>query len=510
MFYVECFIRNIFPIFGKFLAKPMVGESLKDRTAKGLFWGGLSNGLQQLLNLFFGIFLARLLSPSDYGMVGILNVFGILAVTLQECGFSSALVNKAVVRQEDYNAVFWFNVLVGFILYWILFFSAPLIARFFDTPELTALSRYLFLAVLISCMGTAHYAYLFRNMRVKQNSIILLISLVISGTAGVIMAYYGLAYWGMATQAIINSTCLTVLRWFFSGWRPSFRLDFRPLKEMLSYSYKILITNIFLQFNNNLLSIVMGRFYTIKDVGFFTQSNKWNNMGCSVIQGMVQSVAQPVLHNVDADKERLRRVFRKLLRFVSFVSFPCLLGLSLVASELITISITNKWSESIVFLQLLCISGAFVPIHNLYSNLVLSRGRSDIYMWTTLVLLSVQILVSVLVHGYGMKIMVICYVLVYIIWTFVWHYWAWRLIKLSLWDAIKDVFPFLFVSSVVVFLSDFICLHVTDNMYASFIGKILFAGLLYIGVMWLLRVKTLQEAFEYLFKKKSTSNGIER
>ena len=172
----------------------MAEQSLKDKTAKGLFWGGLSNGIQQLLNLVFGIFLARLLTPADYGMVGMLTVFSLIAGSLQESGFISALINKKDIKDEDYNAVFWFSILTSLLLYTILFFCAPLIAKVFHQPELTPLARYSFLGFVITGTGTAHSAYLYKNLMVKQRSILNITAQIISGTAGVILAYNGLGW----------------------------------------------------------------------------------------------------------------------------------------------------------------------------------------------------------------------------------------------------------------------------------------------------------------------------
>ena len=178
-------------------------SSLKEKTARGLFWGGISNGVQQLLNLLFGIFLARLLTPADYGMVGMLSIFSLIASTLQESGFTAALANKKDACHRDYNAVFWFSTLMGASLYVILFLCAPLIADFYHTPELTPLARYSFLGFLISSTGVAHYAVIFRSLKVKENAVVMLVALAVSGTVGVLMAWQGMAYWGIATQSIV-------------------------------------------------------------------------------------------------------------------------------------------------------------------------------------------------------------------------------------------------------------------------------------------------------------------
>jgi len=212
----------------------MEESSLKEKTAKGLFWGGFSNGMQQLLNLFFGIFLARLLSPSDYGLVGMLTIFTLIAGSLQESGFISAITNRRDVTSNDYNAVFWFSILVSVSVYVLLFFCAPLIARFYDEPRLIPLSRFIFLCFVLSSTATAHSAYLFRNLMVKKRTIAQLSALAVSGTVGVTAAYNGLAYWGIALQSVTYVLVSSMCYWLLTPWRPSFHIDFRPLRCSVS------------------------------------------------------------------------------------------------------------------------------------------------------------------------------------------------------------------------------------------------------------------------------------
>ena len=199
----------------------MTETSLKDKTAKGLFWGGVSNGVQQLLNLLFGIFLARLLTPADYGMVGMLTIFSALASILQEGGFISALTNRKETVHKDYNAVFWFSLLTGVGLYTLLYIGAPLIADFYRQPELTGLARLSFLSFLISSTNIAPRAFLFKHLKNRENAIISFCSLALSGIVGITLAYNGFAYWGIAIQTITYTTSVTALSYHFSGWRPS-------------------------------------------------------------------------------------------------------------------------------------------------------------------------------------------------------------------------------------------------------------------------------------------------
>lgn len=217
----------------------MVEETLKEKTAKGLFWGGISNGLQQVLSLIFGIILLRVLNAEDYGMVGMLAIFMGIASTIQESGFTAALINKKEFKHEDYNAVFWFSLFSSVVMYIILFFSAPLIAWFFEKPELTNLSRLLFLGIVVGGIGVAHNAVLLKRLMVKERAKIDIMALLISGVTGVFLALNGFSYWGLAIQSVTYVGVSTFAKCYFSLWKPTMSFNFYPLNEMLSFSLKL-------------------------------------------------------------------------------------------------------------------------------------------------------------------------------------------------------------------------------------------------------------------------------
>ena len=479
----------------------MAEETLKQKTAKGLFWGLVNNGTQQLLNLLFGIFLARLLTPADYGMVGMLSVFSFVASSLQESGFTSALANKKDVKHEDYNAVFWFSISMSFLLYWLLFFSAPLIAGFYGKPELIPLGRYSFLGFFVSSMGIAPSAYLFRNMLVRQRARASVVGLFCSGIVGILLAYCGYSYWGIATQTLVYISMMTLLVWIACPWHPTIKIDFSPLKQMIGFGSRLLFTNVFNHINNNLFSIVLGRFYTEKEVGQFNQANKWNYMGHSLISGMVGSVAQPMFAQIREDDDRQVRAFRKMLRFTSFISFPAMFGLSLVAPELITIAITDKWIVSAHILQILAINGAFIPVITLYTQLLISKGKSNVYMWNTIAIGIIQLLLLLILYPYGIFAMVTIYATVNILWLFVWHYFVWKEIRIPLYMVLKDILPFACISLFVMAIT-YVATSSLQNIYLLALSKIALAAFLYILIMLLFGSVTFKECLSYILSKR--------
>lgn len=475
-------------------------ETLKEKTAKGLFWGGLSNGVQQVLNLVFGIFLARMLTQSDYGMVGMLTVFSALAGALQGGGFISALNRKKEVSHRDYNAVFWTNVLVSFWLYVILFLCAPLIAQFYDIPELTSLARFIFIGLFISSFGIAPSAIMYRNMMVRQQAICSFVSLTISGVIAVILAYYGFSYWGIAIQTVVYIILVQMTKFYFTGWRPTLPVDFSPIKEMIGFSSKLIITDLFNIVSSNIFPIILGKLYTPREVGNYTQANKWNNMGSTLVGSMVGGISQPVFAKTDNDVVRQKRVFRKLLRFTAFVSFPAMFGLALVSKEFIVILLTEKWLESALMMQMLCIAGAFAPISALFSNLIITRGHSTTYLWCSISLCLVQLLVVCLSTSFGIERMIQVYVIVNICWLFIWRYFASKEIQIGLYEVIKDIIPYL-VIMICIFCVAIQIFSRISNLYTIFICKVVFVVVIYCVVLWLLKSVVFRETVFFLIKK---------
>lgn len=478
-----------------------MSESLKEKTAKGLLWGGISNGMQQLLNLFFGIFLARLLTPDDYGMVGMLSIFTAIAGTIQEGGFITALTNRKKTSHKDYNAVFWFSSIMGVSMYTILYFCAPIIAEFYNQPELVQLSRFSFLGFVIASISIAPYAYLFKNLKAKESAIISLSALSISGIIGIFLAYNGFAYWSIVGQSLTFITIITTLRFYYSKWHPTLSFSIIPIKEMLGFSSKLIITNLFNVINSNLFSVLLGKFYNEKEVGFFNQANKWNIMGHSLISGMINGVAQPTLTTLCQEKGRQLNALRKMLRFTAFVSFPAMFGLGFTAFEFITITITEKWASSVLIMQILCIGGAFYPINNLLSNLIISRGKSSIYMWNTITLSLIQLCAAFILYPYGLNLMLYVFVFINIAWMFVWVFFVKKEIGLTSFILIKDIIPYLFLTTIIVIGTHFITVEIT-NIALRLFTKIFIVGISYISILWILKSTILQETITFIFKRE--------
>ena len=481
-------------------------QTLKQRTAQGLFWGFLSSGGTQLLNLIIGIFLARLLTPGEYGVVGMLAIFSLIAGNLQDSGFGVALINIKDIKHNDYNSVFWFNIGVSLFLYALLFLCAPLIAAFYHQPCLTSLSRFLFLGFIFAAIGITPNAVLTRALRVKEKAIVSLLALAVSGTVGVVMAFNGFSYWSLAAQQVLYNVMICIGRYYFARWVPSFHVDFTPVKQMFSFSYKVLITTVLTTINNNVLTVVFGRLFPAESVGNFTQANKWNTMANQLVSNTVAQVAQPVLTRINDDNDRQRRIFGKMLRFTAFMAFPVMLGLSLVAPQFIIIAIGEEWANSIPLLQILCISGAFIPLYTVYQNLFLSLGKSNIYMWLSIGQIVVMLAAVLACHSMGFKPMVMAFAAVNIVWLLAWQFFASQLIGYRFTTMLRDLLPFMLIALAVMVATYFLTLPIS-NIYVLLVARVVIAVALYALTMKLLRAKIFEECVEFLRTRRHKSTG---
>ena len=540
-------------------------ETLKEKTAKGLFWGGLSSTVQQLLGIVFGIILARRLNQSDFGMIAMITIFQLIGNDLQNSGFKVALVNLRQPTDRDYNSVFWFNILMGGSLYVLLFFLAPFIADFYHIPSLTPLARYAFLSIVFASFGTAQSAWLFKNLHAKQQAKAGMMAVLISSSVAVAMAHMGFAYWALATQTNLYILLCTLLYWHYSPWRPTIRSSksnvqnpsddsialstplnpsqplstepqvlsqphrrclstfidvLRPALRMFRFSVKLLISQVLTDINNNVLNILLGRFYGRHDTGNYNQAFQWSTKGSNIIQSMVQQVAQPVLVSIDNEHERQLHVLRKMMRFAAFLSFPLLFGLSLVSHEFIVTLLGEKWAQSAHYLRLLAVASAFLPLSTLLANVVITKGRSNIFMYVNLALAICQTTTMLTIYHFQISLplreeagvgslytMVLAFVALTILWFFIWAYFAQRLAGYRFTMLLRDVLPFLLTAAAVMLTTGFTTSLIPALGEGSGVGllltRILLAALLYYALMRLFRVQILNECLQFFNRRKS-------
>lgn len=476
-------------------------ENLKEKTAKSIAWGAINNGTTQVLNLVFGIVLARKLSEADYGIVALITIFTALAGCLQSAGFSQALANLKPPTYRDYNAVCWFNIIAGFSMYAILFLSAPLLAYFFELPILTDVSRLAFLTIPLSALGIVPNAKLWIELRNRELAIAAIVSLILSGSIGMWLAFHHYGYWSLVWQQIIFIGANTLIKYYFTRWMPTLPIDFSPIRQMFGFSSKLLLTNILTVISQQVQTFIFGKMLHINTVGQFSQANKWNFMGHSFISNTMAQVAQPVLTNADDEEGRQERVFRKMLRFTSLVCFPLMFGLALVAHEFIIVTIGAKWEPSVILLQILCIGGAFIPLQTLYQNLIISLGRSDSYLRLVALQIVLQIVFTLSLASLGITAMVAGFSVLNVLFTACWHYALQRIRPLSALDVLKDTMPFALIAGIVMLVTHYATLSIS-NLWLLLLARIAMAAVLYYVIMYLLNVAILKECLQFIKSKK--------
>ena len=475
-------------------------KPLKERTAKGLFWGGFNSLFQQVIQLVFGIFMARILFPEDFGLVGMLGIFTIFATTLQESGFSIALINRKNIDQDAYSSVFWINTGISLLLYILLFFLSPVIASFFNQPLLTNLARVVFLSFVFNALGIIQNTILTKRLEMRKITIVTLISLLASCSVGLVLALLGFSYWSIAIQMVALSFFRTVILWLMSDWRPSFLFNKKLVREMFSFSSKLLLSTLLFHAATGMYSFLLGKFYDKDQVGFYSQANKWYSIPMGLVLGVINSVVLPVFAEVNDDRERQILVFRKMMRFTSFIAFPIILGFSFIAEELIPILVTIKWAESIPILQLLCITAVFYPITVLYSNLLYSQGYSGIVLvinsiYSVLLILlllstiSLGIIKMIIFNGFLYLFYILCFILA-----------VKKHIGLKYNYFIKDVFPFLLITLFAFGVAG-ILVSPLSNLYVILFAKIVISVLIYIVIMKFSKIAIFRESMGFIKQK---------
>lgn len=467
----------------------------------------MNSGTTQVLNLLFGIVLGRLLSPEEYSVIAILTIFVAIAGDLQSSGFTQGLVNQKRPSHRDYNSVFSFNVAMSVTMYAVLFFCAPLIADFYDNPQLTDASRVLFLTFLIASLGIAHGGYMTKNMMNRELAIIGAVALLCSGTVGIALAFIYRNYWALVWQQVTYITVVNIGRYYFvREWRPRLTLDFGPVRQMAPFAVKILVTKIVTTISNNILTNIFGKLFIPHQVGNYSQAFKWDTMANSLVANTVGQIAQPVLveafpkSSQGGEQNRQLVVFRKMIRFTAFLSMPLMFGLSLVGWEFIAITIGEYWIGCVPMLQALCISGAFMPLYTMYQNLAISHGRSDIFMWLNIGQIAGQVALVVLLHSWSMQAMVEAYSLFLILWLLPWHAFTGRLIGYRWIDAFKDVAPFTIAAGVVMTAVYWITASLSHPLLLIMLRIALSAALYYV-LMKVARVQILSECEQFIIKK---------
>lgn len=469
--------------------------SLKQSTVSGLTWNFGGNFINSFVAFIIGIILARLLTPREYGLVGMINIFIILTQPFVNSGFSQALIRKRTCTQTDFSTVFYFNFLVGVICYLILYFSAPYISSFFKEPQLTLIARIVGLIIIIDSTVIIQNTILTINLNFKLLTKISLFSSLLSGLLGIVLAYKGYGVWSLVYRTLVHQLLNSAMLWINNRWNPGGLFSFRVLKELFGFSSKLLASAILDKVYFNIYNLIVAKYFSAKELGLFTRAKMFKDMGSEIITEIISKVSFPVLAKCQDEPVRLKNNYKIFLTCTMFIVLPLMFGLSAVSESLILALLGEKWKETIIFLQLLAFVGIFYPMSSLTRDLLYIYGKSGLVL--KLEILAKALVVPAIIIGvkFGIKYMIIAMIITSFIDFLFKAYYSGRLLNYTVWEQIKDFKYGVFLAICIGIVLFFIGKIGILNPIVTLLIQISTSVIIFIGLSEILRIS------EYMFIK---------
>ena len=382
-------------------------DNLKSKTTNAGIWSALDKFIEQGIRFIIGLVVARLLFPADYGLIGMIAIFLAIPDVLVNSGFGAALIQKKSANETDFSTVFYFNIIVGLIVYIILFLSAPFIANFFNEPQLILITRVVGLTIIINSFAIIQRTRLTKNLNFKVQTKISFIAILPSGIIGILFAYNGYGVWAIVFQSLSNRILSTLFFWIFSKWRPKLVFNFQSLKSLFVFGSNMLVAGLLNSIFARIYTVVIGKFYDAESLGNYSRAKQFVTMPTSSITTILGNIAFPVFSTLQNDIDRLLIGFRKFVRIAAFINFPIMLGMMVVSEPLVKIILTDKWLQIVPYMQVICIGGLIAPLHTLCLNILKAKGDSNMFMKLDIVKNIFSTIVLFVVYRWG--IMAIIY-----------------------------------------------------------------------------------------------------
>lgn len=478
----------------------MAEESLKKKTVKGVAWTSLDQVSTYVFGFVIGVILARLLSPGDYGLLAMIAVFNSIAFAFLNCGFGNALIRKPDLTENDNCTAFYFNIIAGVVMCGVICLIAPWVASFYDKPILTQLLRVEAFLLIISSFQIVQNTQLSRALNFKAKAIINVSSQVLSGAVAIFAAYHGLGVWSLVLQHIASGIISLTLMWLFSPWRPRGKWSRESFSYLWGYGSKLLASNLLDKIYGNIYPIVIGKFYSAADLGQYTRATHYAYMPSSSLTAVMQKVTFPVLSQIQEDTAYLGNSYRRMLRFAVFIVFPVMIGMAALAHPLVISLVTDKWAQCIPYLQIICFSSMWHPVHAINLSLLQVKGRSDLFL--RLEIIKKVIITVVIFICVPLGIMGICYGAVFtsLVCLAINTYYTGKLIHVGFVRQMMDMTPTLLNSLVMGAAIYFLTMPLESNVLKLAVG--IPAGmLLYLAVAWLFRLPELKEAIDIIRRR---------
>lgn len=474
-----------------------MAESLKAKTAKGIVWSSIERFSVQFIQLVIQILIARILTPEDFGIIGMLAIFLAIAQSFIDSGFSNALIRKVDRTEVDNSTVFYFNIVVGTFFYAILYFTAPLIAQFYNTPILTPITRVISLGIIFNSLSIVQRAILTAKIDFKTQAKASLIAVIISGVVGLYMAHAGYGVWALVWQAVINYGINTIILWILTKWWPLWIFSWSSFKDLFGFGSKLLLSSLLDTIFRDIYTIVIGKAYSSADLGIYTNANRFAQFPSSNLTSIMQRVTYPLLCEFQDENERLRYLYRKYLRLSAYVIFPLMVGLAAVAHPLLIVLLTEKWTDAVPLLQILCIAMMWYPIHSINLNLLQVKGRTDLMLSLEIVKKVVLVIVLCITIPQGIIWMCIGQIISSMIALVINTYYTRKLINLGFFKQMQDLVPAILYSSSMGFVVYISTTLIADNILKVAIG-IIVGILYYIIISKLTNSEELQDVLSLL------------
>lgn len=466
--------------------------SLKSKAIKGFSWTLFEGVFSQGIILIIGIILARLLGPKDFGIIGIITAFVSICNTIIEGGFVSALIRKIDANSKDYSTVFYINIFISTILYFALFIFSESIGIYFSEPQLTVILKFSGLILIINAFSIIQKTILTKKLNFKTQAIIAIISSLISGIIAVILAYNKFGVWSLVALSILRPMLNTILLWLNGQWRPKLEFSKSSFIELFDFGYKLLIANLINTIYKNVYYVLIGKYFSATSLGYYTRADQFQAPFSSNISIGIRRISFPIFSSYQNDKEKLKHVFIKFLKFSIFINFTIMACIAAISKPLILILIGEKWHTSIYYLQLLCIPGMFYPLQILNLNLLTVKGYSNLNLKLEIIKKIILIPIIIVSALYDVETMLFGLIIFSIIEFFINSYYTNKIIDYSIIDQLKDIFPYLSIS-IILFLSMTTINLFNISIVYTLIVQLLLGGAIFIILNKILRIKEYKE-----------------
>lgn len=469
--------------------------NLKSKVISSLIWKFLERIGTQGVQFVVSIILARLLLPSDYGVIAMLLVFTAIANVFVQNGFSTALIQKKDVDDYDFSSVFYVSLLIAVICYAIIYFIAPFVADFYNMAQITTILRVISLTLFLGAINSVQNAKISRDMKFKKLFFSSLGAIIVSGTTGIILAYLGYGPWALVWQQLSNAIATTIILWFTSGWKPKFIFSMKKIKGLFSYGWKILCSSLIDIIYQNMYNLVIGKFYTSETLGNYNKGEQFPKLIAVNVDGAISSVMLPAYSKEQDSKEKLKKMVRRTIVTSSLLLFPMMFGLAAISESVVKILLTDKWLGCVPYMQLICVVYALYPINTANLQAIKAMGKSDYYLKLEIIKKILGILVLIFTLKRGVYIMAVGQVVVAIISTFINSFPNRKLLNYKYSEQVKDIFPNLLIS-IFMFLVVYLLNNIKLNIYLLLFFQIVLGMIIYLILVKIFKL----ESFEYLIK----------